>query len=82
MSEFHTTSPESELVLRWLDAKNPSRDNLDQTEDMACIYGIADNCPGLDLREVKLLGELACKGGGKEILKLVADARAGRRLEF
>jgi Trk K+ transport system NAD-binding subunit len=28
------------------------------------------------------LGELVYSGGGKEILKLVTDARAGRRLEF
>ena len=29
-----------------------------------------------------VLGELVYPGGGEEILKLVADARAGKRLEF
>ena len=28
------------------------------------------------------LGELVYAGGGAELLKLVADARAGRRIEF
>jgi hypothetical protein len=36
----------------------------------------------IDSRLAKELGELVYPGGGKEILKLIADALAGRRLEF
>jgi hypothetical protein len=36
----------------------------------------------LDLALLQRLGDLAYPSGGKELLKLVADARAGRRLEF
>ena len=36
----------------------------------------------LNLGLAEELGELVYPGGGKEILKLIADARAGKRLEF
>ncbi|HRK30137.1 MAG TPA: hypothetical protein PLD59_03585 [Tepidisphaeraceae bacterium] len=38
--------------------------------------------PKLDMQFLERLGDLVYPGGGKEILKLVADAKAGKRLEF
>src|SRR5688500_1360159 len=35
---------------------------------------------GIDVKLLEELGELVYAGGGKEIFKLIADARAGRRL--
>ena len=45
------------------------------------IYMVKKNSE-LDPDTLQRLGELVYSGGGKEILKLVADARAGKRLEF
>jgi len=47
--------------------------------DFIQIVQISDH---IDLGLAQELGELVYPGGGKEILKLIADARAGKRLEF
>jgi hypothetical protein len=49
---------------------------------MAGMYGIADNCPDLDEAVLKKLAAAHRTVGGKKILNLLADARAGKRLEF
>lgn len=38
--------------------------------------------PEINLKLLERLGDLVYTGGGKEILKLFADAKAGKRLEF
>lgn len=74
------TTPESSFVMRWISMTNPLTELYDQMYDSACIAGIVANCPNLLLDELRLLGDLLYRGGGKKILKVVADARAGKRI--
>jgi hypothetical protein len=46
------------------------------------FIAIVKNNLDVDLAVLERLGELVYTGGGKEILKLVADVKAGRKLEL
>ena len=50
--------------------------------DAADFIAVAKLMKRVDRPLLEELADLAYPGGGKELLKLVGDARAGRRLEF
>lgn len=50
--------------------------------DGADFINIVEANPKLDSALLEQLGELVYPGGGKEILKLVVDAKAGKRIEI
>lgn len=58
------------------------RRSTDKLQDGADFMRIIDANEEIDLRLLSELGDLVYPEGGEFILKLVADARAGRRLEF
>ena len=61
---------------------SPARRLLDKQQDGLDFARIVSVNDAIDLGLLESLGELVYAGGGKEILKLVADVRAGKRLEF
>ncbi len=61
---------------------SPTREIEDKHQDAHDFIRIIRNHPSLNVEKLSAMGRLACVGGEKEILKLVEDARAGRRLEF
>jgi hypothetical protein len=61
---------------------SPLRRLLDKEQDGVDFRRIAVVNDNINLKLLEELGDLVYRGGGKEILKLVADARAGKRLEF
>ena len=76
--------PMQEAVLAWKFAAlvMPSRRLEDRYVDARDFILVAKSITAPDEEKRAELGEMACAGGGSELLKLVADARAGRRLEF
>jgi hypothetical protein len=73
---------EASLVMRWVSLMDPSTDRLDRTQDAIYAYGIVANNPALDLAELRLLGDAVNRNGGRDLLKLVADAKAGKPIEL
>ncbi|MBC8106376.1 MAG: hypothetical protein H7Z14_07290 [Anaerolineae bacterium] len=61
---------------------SPMRRLLDKQQDGLDFARIVSVNEKLDLAALSKMGELVYAGGGQEILKHVADARAGKRLEF
>lgn len=61
---------------------SPMRRLLDKQQDGLDFARIVSVNEKLDLGVLSKLGELVYPGGGQEILKHIADARAGKRLEF
>lgn len=55
---------------------------LDKQQDGLDFARIVTVNERLELPSLERLGELVYSGGGRDILKLVVDARAGKRLEF
>lgn len=51
-------------------------------QDAGDFIRLVQHNPELDLKLAETLGELVYGGGGKELRKHVADARAGKRIEF
>ncbi len=58
------------------------RRTTDKLQDGADFMRIIDANEKIDLKLLNQLGDLVYPGGGEFLLKLVAEARAGRRLEF
>lgn len=58
------------------------RRTTDKLQDGADFMRIIDANEQIDLKLLNELGDLVYPEGGEFLLKLVADARAGRRLEF
>lgn len=61
---------------------SPHRRLADKQIDAGDLMRIVEANGQLNASRLESLGELVYSGGGKELLKLVADARAGRRLQF
>ena len=65
-----------------LDAVERAHPYADKLIDAGDLLRVIEANATIDLNLLADLGELVYAGGGKEILKLVADARAGKKLEF
>lgn len=73
---------EAALALKFYSMTNPARATDDRMQDAVDFSRAAKLQQKLDRALLKDLGELVYVGGGEALLKLVADARAGRRLEI
>jgi hypothetical protein len=63
--------------------KLPNRPQEKWFLDAADFISMAEaNAPAIRLTRLRRLGERVYPGGGAEIVQLVEDAKAGRRLEF
>lgn len=71
------------LACKFAAMVSPSRLERKKYLDAADFMSIVEkNAPAIRLDRLRRLGERVYPGGGAEILQLVEDAKAGRRLEF
>lgn len=75
-------SLEGVLAAKFAAMASPYRRPTDKQQDGADFMRIVDANAEIDLDLLHELGDLVYTGGSAFVLKLVADARAGRRLEF
>lgn len=80
--QIHIPEQEAVLALKFAAMAMPTRQIEDRHIDARDFIMVAKLIPSPDEAKLSELGELAYTGGGTELLKLVADARAGKRLEF
>ena len=73
---------EGVLAAKFSAMASPHRRLADKMIDGGDFMRIVESNASINEDLLEGLGNLVYAGGGKEILKLVADARAGRRLEF
>jgi hypothetical protein len=73
---------EGMLAAKFAAMVSPFRRQGDKLIDGGDFVRMIDANPEIDLDLLNDLGELVYAGGGTEIIKLLTDARAGRRLEF
>ena len=73
---------EGVLAAKFAAMTSPNRRQADKLIDGGDFIRIVEANPKVDLDLLNQLGELVFPGGGEFVLRLVADARAGRRLEF
>lgn len=73
---------EGMLAAKFSAMASPHRRPADKQQDGADFMRIIDANPNINLDSLRELGELVYGGGGEVALRLVADARAGRRLDF
>jgi hypothetical protein len=74
--------PEAALALKFYSMVNPARPTDDRMQDAVDFSRAAKMQEKLDQPLLHELGELVYAGGGDALLKLLADARAGRPLEL
>jgi hypothetical protein len=84
LSGTQTDVPQLEmaLALKFAAMASPTRQTKDKYQDAHDFIAMIQHNPDVDLAKAEKFGELVYLGGGKEILKLVADARDGKRLKF
>jgi hypothetical protein len=71
------------LACKFAAMVSPNREERKKLLDAADFMSIVENnASAIRLARLKRLGERVYPGGGAEILQLVEDAKAGRRLEF
>jgi hypothetical protein len=80
--EILVPEQEAMLALKFAAMIMPSRRLEDRYIDARDFLLIAKSIVTPDVKKLAELGELVYVGGGSGLLKLVEDARAGRRLEF
>lgn len=73
---------EGVLAAKFAAMSSPHRRHLDKQQDALDFARIITVNEQINLSPLEELGELVFSGGGSLILKLLNDARAGRRLEF
>ncbi|MGB7156537.1 MAG: hypothetical protein WBD40_00640 [Tepidisphaeraceae bacterium] len=73
---------EGVLAAKFSAMASPHRRHLDKQQDALDFARIITVNEKIDSKLLEDLGELVFSGGGAFVLKLVGDARAGRRLEF
>jgi hypothetical protein len=73
---------EMALALKFAAMVSIGRQVKDRYQDAHDFIALVERAGSAEDQTLSRLGELVYPGGGQEILKLVADARAGRRLEF
>ena len=75
-------SLEGMLAAKFASMVSIGRRMPDRQQDAVDFARMIDANPQIDEPALKDLGELVYPGGGADVLKLVADARAGRRLDL
>ncbi len=81
-AEVHIPQREAVLALKFAALVMPTRRLEDRYVDARDFILVAKAISVPDESKLAELGEMAFSGGGKQLLKLVTDARAGRRLDF
>jgi hypothetical protein len=61
---------------------SPARRLEKKYRDAGDFIMLAKQIKRVNNAKIQELGDLVYAGGGKELLKIVADARVGKRLEF
>ena len=74
--------PEALLALKFQAMASGARATEKKYQDASDFITLAKQLKRVNETKLNELGELVYAGAGKELLKLIADARAGRRLEF
>jgi hypothetical protein len=80
--KINVPSVEGVLAGKFAAMVSPLRRHADKMIDAGDFIRIIEANPTLNESRLESLADLVYSGGGKEIIKLVADARAGHRLEF
>lgn len=73
---------EMALALKFAAMASPTRQVKDKYQDAHDFIAMIQHNVDLDSAKLSQFAELVYPGAGADVLKLVADARAGRRLEF
>jgi predicted nucleotidyltransferase len=73
---------EAALAMKFSSMTSPARHMDDRLQDAVDFSRAAKFRTRMDRPLLRELGELVYPGGGEAVLKLVADARAGRRLDI
>ncbi|MEA2708796.1 MAG: hypothetical protein QOF78_1397 [Phycisphaerales bacterium] len=78
----HIPALEGVLAAKFAAMASPHRRVIDKQQDGVDFGRIVEANKKIDLQQLEQLGNLVYAGGGSAVVKLVTDARAGRRLEF
>jgi hypothetical protein len=70
------------LALKFASMSSPTRQVEDKYADGRDFILIAKGLDSIRERELEKYGEAVYVGGGKDLLRLITDARAGRRLDI
>lgn len=73
---------EMALALKFAAMASPMRQVKDKHQDAHDFIAMVQHNSDVNSAELMAFGELIYPGGGADVAKLIADARAGRRLEF
>lgn len=73
---------EGMLAAKFAAMISPGRRYADRLIDSGDFARMVENNPVIDLTLLRELGDLVYPRGGEEVVKLVADVRAGRKLEI
>jgi len=73
---------EALIALKFQAMTNPSRAEEKKFKDASDFIGMSKQLKRVDETKLNELGDLAFEGGGAELLKLVKNARDGKRIEF
>lgn len=73
---------EAALGMKFASMVNPARPTDDRMQDAVDFSRAAKLQESLDEALLRELGELVYAGGGDAVMKLIADSRAGRRLDL
>jgi hypothetical protein len=73
---------EMALALKFAAMASPTRQVKDKYQDAHDFIAMVQHNANIDSAKLTEFAELIYPGGGADVAKLVADARAGRRLEF
>jgi hypothetical protein len=73
---------EGVLAAKFSSMSSPLRRIPDRQQDAVDFIRVVEANQRIDMKTIEELGNLVYSGGGKDLLKLVADARAGKRLNI
>jgi hypothetical protein len=73
---------EMALTLKFFSMTSRGRRHEDKYQDAHDFINMVKHNRAIDEKRLRTLGDLAYAGGGDDLTKMVADARAGRKLEI
>ncbi|MGD0090365.1 MAG: hypothetical protein ABSE73_10645 [Planctomycetota bacterium] len=73
---------EMALTLKFFSMTSPGRKEEDKHQDAHDFIHLVKSNTNADLSKLRVWGELAYSGGGMDLVKMVEDVRAGRKLEI
>jgi hypothetical protein len=79
---YEVPSLEMALAMKFGPMVSPNRPTEKKYLDAHDFISMVKTNPDIDMEQLAVLGELVYPGGGKEIVQMVAQARAGGRLKL